>query len=426
MTAPAGSAGTVHVTVVNAGGTSTTSPADQFTYVAAPAVTGLSPSTGPTAGGTSVTISGSNFTGATAVYFSSFPASFTVNSDSSITAISPGYTAGTVHVTVVTAGGTSATSSASEFIYADPQRFAGSAVTPAPDVQPLTSDQLQPLLDEAIRRWALTTGDTQTDSRLRQVEVRIDDLSDNLLGLAAESVRTIWIDLNAAGRGWFLDLTPWEDSEFALPLSDHAAQAGSASPAYGRVDLLSVVSHELGHILDLEDLDPLLQPHELMTGTLGLGSRRWAEPGQQEVPPPPLAELAESALPVLSGTLVPSPLGMESPLGKAVLLTEPAVPQSATAVVESTPEDALQAWLAPLTPGTLLDFAALTTTVPLLPLSAPASLPEGTADGGDLVLVGGDGEALVIGEQGSGVLLGGMTADPFAPLLAGKLEDASF
>ena len=44
---PAG-AGTVDVTVVTAGGTSATSPADEFTYnaVAAPTVTGLSPTSG--------------------------------------------------------------------------------------------------------------------------------------------------------------------------------------------------------------------------------------------------------------------------------------------------------------------------------------------------------------------------------------------
>ena len=50
---PAGT-GTVDVTVTTPAGTSPTSPADQFTFVAAaaPTVTGLSPTTGPAAGGT--------------------------------------------------------------------------------------------------------------------------------------------------------------------------------------------------------------------------------------------------------------------------------------------------------------------------------------------------------------------------------------
>ena len=47
---------------------------------------------------------------------------------------------------VVNAAGTSATSSADEFTYADPQAFAGVAITPAADVVPLTLAQLQPLL----------------------------------------------------------------------------------------------------------------------------------------------------------------------------------------------------------------------------------------------------------------------------------------
>ena len=86
-TAPSGSAGTVNVTVISAGGTSATSGSDQFTYVSAPSVSSISPTGGPTAGGTSVTISGSNFTSATAVNFGGTAAtSYTVNSSSQITA----------------------------------------------------------------------------------------------------------------------------------------------------------------------------------------------------------------------------------------------------------------------------------------------------------------------------------------------------
>ena len=67
-TSPPGS-GTVDVTVITPGGTSTTSAADQYTYIAAPTVTSVNPPAGPTAGGTTVTITGTNLTGATAVDF---------------------------------------------------------------------------------------------------------------------------------------------------------------------------------------------------------------------------------------------------------------------------------------------------------------------------------------------------------------------
>ncbi|MBR0899398.1 IPT/TIG domain-containing protein [Bradyrhizobium tropiciagri] len=115
--APAGT-GTVDITVTNPSGTSFASPVDQFTYVAAaPTVTSISPTAGPTTGGTTLTITGTGFTGATAVTFGAASAvSFTVNSATSITATSPAGT-GTVDVTVTTAAGTSATSAADQFSY---------------------------------------------------------------------------------------------------------------------------------------------------------------------------------------------------------------------------------------------------------------------------------------------------------------------
>ena len=87
--------------------------------LAAPAVTGISPASGPQAGGTSVTITGTGLTGATAVYFGTVPATgFTVNSATQVTATAPAAaSAGTVNVTVTTPGGTSPASTASQYTY---------------------------------------------------------------------------------------------------------------------------------------------------------------------------------------------------------------------------------------------------------------------------------------------------------------------
>jgi IPT/TIG domain len=89
---------------------------------AAPTVTGIAPTSGSTAGGTAVTITGTGFTGATAVDFGSTPATITATtSDTSITATSPvDAIAGPVDVTVTTPNGTSATSSADRFTYTAP------------------------------------------------------------------------------------------------------------------------------------------------------------------------------------------------------------------------------------------------------------------------------------------------------------------
>jgi hypothetical protein len=80
-------------------------------------VSGLSPSSGAERGGTTVTITGTGFTNSQNVFFGGVAATtFTVNSDGSITAVSPPG-AGAVDVTVATASGTSSISSADVFTY---------------------------------------------------------------------------------------------------------------------------------------------------------------------------------------------------------------------------------------------------------------------------------------------------------------------
>ena len=107
------------MTVTTVGGTSATSPADEFTYTNGPSVASINPTSGPTGGGTSVTITGTNLGGASAVDFGSNAATITADSATSITATSPAGT-GTVDVTVTTPEGTSATSSADHFTYVAP------------------------------------------------------------------------------------------------------------------------------------------------------------------------------------------------------------------------------------------------------------------------------------------------------------------
>ena len=77
----------------------------------------VSPTSGPSTGGTTVTVTGTNLTGATAVRFGATAATtFTVANATTITATAPAGT-GTVDVTVTTAGGTSTTSAADQYTY---------------------------------------------------------------------------------------------------------------------------------------------------------------------------------------------------------------------------------------------------------------------------------------------------------------------
>ena len=114
--------GTVNVRVITKGGTSRVAKADRYAYKGAgPVVAGVSPSYGSTSGGTSVTISGGGFTGATAVTFGGVEAtSFKVApGGAAITAITPAHTevGDPFDVRVATPGGTSTVSPADRFFF---------------------------------------------------------------------------------------------------------------------------------------------------------------------------------------------------------------------------------------------------------------------------------------------------------------------
>ncbi len=91
----------------------------------APSLILIGPTSGPLAGGTTVTIAGRDLEGATAVKFGPNAASahVTVNSENEITAVSPpGAQPGPVDVTITTAGGTTAIVPADQFTYTAPSQ----------------------------------------------------------------------------------------------------------------------------------------------------------------------------------------------------------------------------------------------------------------------------------------------------------------
>ena len=117
-TAPSIRIGTVDVTVSGPGGTSLDNPSDQFTFTLTPRIGSVSPHIGSSDGGTTVTITGVNFKGASYVSFGGLPASFTVVSNHKIVAKSPTYQdPAVVDITVTSQYGTSAATPADQFTY---------------------------------------------------------------------------------------------------------------------------------------------------------------------------------------------------------------------------------------------------------------------------------------------------------------------
>jgi hypothetical protein len=107
--------------------------------------------------------------------------------------------------------------------------------------------QLDLIVAAALSDWEAAGANTQV---LRRAKIRLADLPGATLGMAYAD--EVLIDRDAAGHGWDAD--------------------GDATVDAGKIDLLSVVEHELGHLLGLDDLDA--DAHDLMAAELSTGLRR--------------------------------------------------------------------------------------------------------------------------------------------------------
>ena len=142
----------------------------------------------------------------------------------------------------------------------------------------LTQPQLDTLVDAAIQRWTATGLSVEQMASLREIRFEVTDLTDAYL--AESSGNRILVDRRAEGKGWFLDSTPQDDSEFANALAATRRYTDPQSAPAGHIDLLTAIEHEMGHKLGLGDLYTEKDRDSLMYGYLTVGERRLPAKGQ--------------------------------------------------------------------------------------------------------------------------------------------------
>ncbi|WP_066648930.1 MULTISPECIES: Ig-like domain-containing protein [Sphingomonas] len=141
----------------------------------------------------------------------------------------------------------------------------------------LTQAALDAIVAAAIERWVAAGVTDEQLAALQAVRFEVADMPGIYLGLA--SARGIQIDSDGAGFRWFIDATPGDDVEFG---STSAGLRGLNEITASRIDLLTVVLHELGHAIGLEDTYLSSDSSNLLYGYINPGERRLPAPGQAE------------------------------------------------------------------------------------------------------------------------------------------------
>src|SRR5262249_799969 len=124
------------------------------------------------------------------------------------------------------------------------------ASAPAPTTAPvpgLRPDQLNGVVANALVRYQNAGLTPDQLPNVIAVNFVIPDMAPGVIGQTVGS--TIYLSRDAAGYGWFVDPTPDDDSEF----TGQPMTAISGGPASGKIDLLTVVLHELAHEAGVPD-----------------------------------------------------------------------------------------------------------------------------------------------------------------------------
>jgi hypothetical protein len=134
--------------------------------------------------------------------------------------------------------------------------------------QPISQSDAETAFESVLDHVSdgLSSSESQT---LEHIDIQVVDLKGDTLGRAAAG--TIYIDVNAAGHGWFVDTTPADHSEFAWS-SELTLIALPDSEAADRIDLRTVILHELSHILGYEHENEGIMQDSLAPGVRKLST----------------------------------------------------------------------------------------------------------------------------------------------------------
>jgi hypothetical protein len=136
----------------------------------------------------------------------------------------------------------------------------------------LHQGQLRSAVAGALGRLNAAGADPALLSGLGSARYDVAALPPGVLGLTDMAARLVTVSADAAGYGWFADASAGSDAAFAPGGPGSPLVALPGSPAQGRMDLLTAVLHEMGHLAGRPD-EGMAGPGDLMADVLPPGAR---------------------------------------------------------------------------------------------------------------------------------------------------------